>query len=307
VRGNVSADVGYGDPAFVFDPATARDGALAADMRTLLGTAPPQARECLSAQIGQVATRNSCRGPWTASLDLWLIKSSWFVIGAQRAHAQVFLKNALGAIDYLMHGKDGRHGWGDEQWSDATLLTVRGFDPGARRYAYSVNPRFGATDGMGVMFRNPFSLTFKVILDFSTSIQKQSLRNRSANAGVPVGDTTVLYSLARMTAISAYRQALNLAEAMRLTPAQVQTLDSLDLAYESTLRARQREHVLRLSPVIAAANDQELMKLLGEARKVEQPMKVEAARRLRAMLTQLQWDALDHHVRNDLDGHVDDP
>ena len=54
------------DRAFVFDPATASDPALAAAMGSLLANGSGYARDCLRRQVGRIADRNSCVGPWTA-------------------------------------------------------------------------------------------------------------------------------------------------------------------------------------------------------------------------------------------------
>ncbi len=67
VGGDVNGDGSYNDRAFVFNPATTSDTAVAAGMRSILASAPSGVKSCLLAQLGQVAARNSCRGPWTAS------------------------------------------------------------------------------------------------------------------------------------------------------------------------------------------------------------------------------------------------
>ncbi|MDP9347884.1 MAG: hypothetical protein M3P24_01860 [Gemmatimonadota bacterium] len=68
--GDVNGDGIPGDRAFVFDPATVHDPALAVGMRSLLAEAPRWARDCLTAQLGRVADRNGCRGPWTHHLNV---------------------------------------------------------------------------------------------------------------------------------------------------------------------------------------------------------------------------------------------
>ncbi|HLL46716.1 MAG TPA: TonB-dependent receptor, partial [Longimicrobiaceae bacterium] len=66
---DVNGDGLANEPAFVFDPAVVRDPALRNGMESLLA-GPPDVRNCLRAQLRQVAGRNSCRGTWTADVDL---------------------------------------------------------------------------------------------------------------------------------------------------------------------------------------------------------------------------------------------
>src|SRR5439155_1505475 len=69
VGSDVNGDGARNDRALVFDPATTVDTAVANGMRALLATASPGVRTCLQSQVGRVAARNSCTGPWQPSLD----------------------------------------------------------------------------------------------------------------------------------------------------------------------------------------------------------------------------------------------
>jgi hypothetical protein len=158
VSGDVDGDGAANDAAFVFDPAAAGDPAVAAAMAGLLRSAPAGARECLRRQAGRVAARNSCRGAWSAALDvqasLW---PSMGMAGSRRFTLTVTASNVMAGLDRLVHGADGVHGWGGDAAPDATLLSVRGFDPGARAFRYQVNPGFGRTLAGGGT--RPFTLT----------------------------------------------------------------------------------------------------------------------------------------------------
>ncbi|MFZ9949678.1 MAG: hypothetical protein ACO3FX_08750, partial [Gemmobacter sp.] len=72
VSGDVNGDGYSNDRAFIFDQASAYDPAVGSAMQALLASTSPEARRCLEAQAGQIAGRNSCRGPWiqTANLSL---------------------------------------------------------------------------------------------------------------------------------------------------------------------------------------------------------------------------------------------
>jgi hypothetical protein len=76
VQNDINGDGARNDRAFVFDPADAAvraaRPAVAAGMDRLLAEAPASARECLRAQFGAVAGRNSCRGPWVPGVDFQL-------------------------------------------------------------------------------------------------------------------------------------------------------------------------------------------------------------------------------------------
>ncbi|HLG06696.1 MAG TPA: TonB-dependent receptor, partial [Gemmatimonadales bacterium] len=73
VSGDINGDGSRGnDRAFVYDPGAAPDTAVANGMRRLLEGGSGGARSCLGRQMGTIAARNSCTGPWQPSLDLQL-------------------------------------------------------------------------------------------------------------------------------------------------------------------------------------------------------------------------------------------
>ncbi len=78
VGSDINGDGSRNDRAFIFNPATAPDTAIANGMQRLLAGASSGARKCLDAQMGSIAARNSCTGPWQPSLDLQLnVPSRW--------------------------------------------------------------------------------------------------------------------------------------------------------------------------------------------------------------------------------------
>ena len=60
IAGDVNGDGYSNDRAFVFDPAHTADSALAAQMRQLLDTGSPIARDCLRHQLGSVDRERAC-------------------------------------------------------------------------------------------------------------------------------------------------------------------------------------------------------------------------------------------------------
>ncbi|NOT08302.1 MAG: TonB-dependent receptor, partial [Gemmatimonadales bacterium] len=158
VGGDINGDGARNDRAFIFNPASAPDTAIGSGMRRLLAGASGGARACLEKQMGAIAARNSCVGPWQPSLDLQLnYRPAW--LGLQRRLSiSLVTQNLLVGVDQLVHGKANLHGWGQTVRPNGTLLSVRGFDPATGRYIYSVNERFGATS----VSSNPFRLPFQV-------------------------------------------------------------------------------------------------------------------------------------------------
>jgi hypothetical protein len=124
-------------------------------MQTLLQTAPSRVRDCLTQQLGTVAARNSCRGPWTPSLDMQanFIPQGFGMKG--KATFSLIAANVLAGLDELLHGSNLR-GWGQYNRADPTLLYVRGFDPATNSYIYDVNGRFGSNNVSRSVYRQPF-------------------------------------------------------------------------------------------------------------------------------------------------------
>jgi len=151
IAGDVNGDGIRNDRAFVFDPATASDPELAAEMRALLESAPARARDCLVAQLGNIAARNSCTTGWRVQPDI----SLGFRLPTDRFPAQrsmsiwdrlnfsVKADNIVGALLRLV-GLEVPSGWGRNQSApEQTLLQVEGFDSVAQAFRYRVNQQFG--------------------------------------------------------------------------------------------------------------------------------------------------------------------
>ena len=175
VAGDVNGDGYSNDRAFVFDPAGAADPSLGAAMRSLLDDGSDAARECLRRQLGRIASRNSCQGPWTSTAVLSLTLNPVKFRMPRRATISFQLANPLGAADLLINGSDNLRGWGQMPIPDQSLLYVRGFDPQTQRYRYDVNQRFGATSPSTSAFRNPVTLTAMMRFDLGPTRERQLL------------------------------------------------------------------------------------------------------------------------------------
>ena len=154
VGSDINGDGSRNDRAFIFDPGSASDTAVAHAMAALLRNA------CLENQLGKVAARNSCTGPWQPSLDVQL---NWRpALGSERRLAvSIFTVNLLAGVDGWLHGPGQLRGWGYASVPDRVLLHVRGFDPTTRRYRYAVNGRFGAATTTGNGLIVPFQVGFQ--------------------------------------------------------------------------------------------------------------------------------------------------
>ncbi|HEV2751558.1 MAG TPA: hypothetical protein VGV12_13630 [Gemmatimonadales bacterium] len=161
VDADINGDGSRNDRAFIFDPRTTTDTTVARSMAALLASAPSGVRACLERQLGRIAGRNSCTGPWQPSFDLQLNwRPQWFG-SERRLTLSILTVNLLGGIDAWMHGADQLRGWGYASAPDRVLLYVQGFDRATLSYRYGVNGRFGSatTTGNGVIV--PFQVGFQ--------------------------------------------------------------------------------------------------------------------------------------------------
>jgi hypothetical protein len=175
IAGDVNGDAYANDRAFIFDPALTADTSLARAMRSLLDDGAPAAVRCLRGQVGQLAARNSCQGPWTSTANLSIGFNPVKFRMPQRASLSLQLSNPLGAADLLVNGERGLRGWGQRATPDEALLYARGFDRQARRYRYEVNERFGATDPARSAYRAPVTLTALLRFDVGPTRERQML------------------------------------------------------------------------------------------------------------------------------------
>jgi len=173
IQGDVNGDGYFNDRAFVFSPSDG--GATADQMKQLLATTSPAARECLDRQIGHIADRNTCKGPWssTATLNVTIDRVKFRL--PNRASVQFSLSNPLGAADLALNGSGHLKGWGQTLVPDSRLLYVRGFDPATKRYTYDVNQRFGVVRPDLVINRTPVVLNTQLKFDVGAMRERQSL------------------------------------------------------------------------------------------------------------------------------------
>ncbi len=181
VGGDVNGDGQRNDRAFIFAPGDTTGASQG--MARLLATASPGVRQCLQSQIGQIAGRNSCTGPWQGTLDFQMNWRPAFWGLNRRLQISVVTFNFLRGLDELLHGVNGAQGWGLQTRPDATLLYVTGFNPSTSTYSYQVNERFGATYGSATAYRPPFQIGIQARLTIGPDRVRQALDAMRAGGG----------------------------------------------------------------------------------------------------------------------------
>ena len=239
VQGDVNGDGQGGDRAFIPNPATTTDTNLADQLRALLAGGSSTARGCVLDNLGRVAPRNGCRGPWTQSLNIqWTppIPGKW----RNRVTPNVYLQNVLAGVDQALHGNSLR-GWGSPAAPDPVLLIPRGFDAANKRFNYDVNPRFADTRPGRTLLRNPFRIVIDFSFNLSTDFDLQQLRRAVEPVKGPTGwqrrsaDSLAAFYLSETSSI--YKLVLEQTDSLFLTKVQVAALESADSAFSAQVRA----------------------------------------------------------------------
>ncbi len=240
VQGDVNGDGRGGDRAFVPDPAKAQDAVLAAQLRSLLATGSSTAKECLLSNLGVAAGRNSCRGPWTHSVNVqWRppTPGQW----GGRVSPNVYFQNVLAGVDQVFHGSDGLRGWGSPATPDPVLLIPRGFDAAGQRFRYDVNPRFADTRPGRTLALNPFRIVIDFSINFATDYDLQQLRRAVEPVRGKTGwqrrtaDSLAAFYLANTSSI--HKALLQESDSLFLSASQVTELRRADSLFSARVRA----------------------------------------------------------------------
>ncbi|HSU96233.1 MAG TPA: hypothetical protein VLI40_03335, partial [Gemmatimonadaceae bacterium] len=240
VQGDVNGDGLSGDRAFIPNPALVGDTALSGQLRSLMANGSSSARKCILDNLGRAATRNGCRGPWTAMLNLqWSPPFPRRWLG--RVTPNVYFENVLGGVDQLLHGSSGLRGWGGQPVVDPVLLVPHGFDPVSKSFKYAVNPRFADTRPINTLTRNPFRITLDFSFDLSVNYNLQELRRAIEPVKGPHGyarrtaDSLAAFYLSRTSSI--HKLLLANSDSLFLTKPQIAALQHDDSVYSAQVRA----------------------------------------------------------------------
>jgi hypothetical protein len=157
----------------------------------------------------------------------------------RRVNVNINLANPLGGLDQVLHGTNDLRGWGTVPIPDQTLYTVRGFDPAASRFLYTVNPRFGSTNPALTTIRAPFRLTLDVSVDIGRPIPEQQLDKwlkpgRGGRPGPKLGADELKKRYERNVP-DPYRRLLQESDSLLLTRDQVDRIRNAQNAYRATM------------------------------------------------------------------------
>jgi hypothetical protein len=312
VAADINGDGVANDQAFVFQPS------VLPGMDQLLRSAPAGVRRCLERQVGGIAARNSCLGPWEGSFDLQINMrpSFWGLRG--RLTASITTVNLLHGVDQLLHGSAGLKGWGMRARPDDNLLFVSGFDSTALRYQYAVNQRFGASDAQGTAIRQPFQIGIQVRMTFGPDRMRDALaalrggggrgaggggfgggmggRGGMAGIGRPGGAGRVTPDDFR-DRVNPATIVLERADSLALTPEQLTRLtavrDSLNVVNDSLAGALEKE-----IEQIGAGDPRALLEAIRPRMQQAQENARRSLEEVRGILTPEQWNKLPERLRN---------
>jgi hypothetical protein len=233
VAGDINGDGYNNDRAFVFAPSASDTSATATGMAQLLRNAPSWAKTCLEKQIGAIAARNSCVGPWSfPMLNMTLSPDPYRFGFRNRGSVTLNFTNLLSGLDQAVHGSNKLHGWGQNAFTDQTLLTVRGFDPATNRFVYTVNPLFGGTSQSRNTFRSPFVVTLDVRLEVGPDRETQYLEALLRPRGAERAALTLDQIKSRIArGFNPIDQLLQQKDSVPLTAAQVDSVTRLSKRY----------------------------------------------------------------------------
>ena len=310
ISGDVNGDgVGSNDRAFIFDPASTADSALAASMRKLLDNGSPIARDCLRANLGRIAPLGACHGPWTISGNnsINLTVNPLKVRMPQRAQLRFQLGNPMGALDLLFHGAGNIRGWGQTATPDQTLFYVRGFDPATNRFKYEVNQRFGSTRPQQSINRaSPVTITALLQLDLGPTRERQQLTQTLDRGRTMTGQIAGEAQLrSQYTSggvvpnpmISMLRQA----ETLKLTPEQGDSIATLNRWYTTRLDSIWAPVATYLAALPKEYSQSEAYAHYREAREASIDLLLSVAPTLKNMLTAEQRRLLPQSLATTLD------
>lgn len=304
IAGDVNGDGYYNDRAFIYSPSTTIDTALSNGMRTLLANATPASRECLERQIGTIASRNSCRAPWSsnASIGIGLDRTKFRM--PQRANVSFSLNNPLGAADLALNGSGHLKGWGQSPFPDQSLLYVHGFDPVAKRYLYQVNQRFGATQPALVTIRQPVVLTTTVRFDIGAMRERQTLAQQ-LGVGRTLPGTRYPDAMYRILATSSMTNPMTVIlrqqDSLKLTSLQADSIASMNRRYTYRTDSLWAPVARFLAGLPAEYKEQEAAERYFAARGAQVDMLIKIVPTLRELLTPAQQRKLPQLVVNTLD------
>jgi hypothetical protein len=305
VSGDINGDGYSNDRAFIYNPAETADPVLAASMQSLLNGASDNVRDCLREQLGRLAARNSCQGPWTSQANMSLTLNPLKFRLPQRATLTFQIGNPLGAADLLLHGNDKLRGWGQFAFPDPSLLAVRGFNPQTQRYTYDVNERFGSTLPALTAVRAPVTVTAMMRFDLGPTRERQVLTqqlNRGRTTKGPKAPEPLLKAIFGTGGlVNPLSTILRQADTLGLTGAQADSIATLNRTYVIRLDSIWSPVAKYLAALPDNYNRDEAYRRYRRAREASVDMLIKLAPVIKQLLTSDQRRKLPAMVASYLD------
>lgn len=314
VGGDINGDGSRNDRAFVFDPRTTADPLVAAGMTNLLANASGKVRACLEGQMGGIAGRNSCTGPWFPSVDLRMNYRPDRLGLKRNLMISLSLQNPLAGVDRLVNGSELK-GWGQPQRVDPNLLYVRGFDAATRSFKYEVNERFGDAAGRsaggvgargGAQNLNPFQVALQVRYTIGPDRVRQamvaaqaSVRGGGAAAaagGAPAGGGEMAGMIRRL-APNTFAQILQLRDTLALDSAQLRSLRVMRDSLDAAIGRLATDVQARLARIGNNADPAAIAGVMREPGEEVQKMQRKALEAAEKVLTAQQWAKVPERIK----------
>ncbi|MGH7647397.1 MAG: carboxypeptidase regulatory-like domain-containing protein [Gemmatimonadaceae bacterium] len=309
VASDINGDGARNDRAFIFDPAATADTAVANAMRRVLANSSSSVRDCLLSQIGAVAARNSCSGPWQPAFDIQLnIRPN--VLGLdRRLTLSIVTTNLISGVDELLHGANGAHGWGAVRLPDPTLLFVRGFDQATSSYVYAVNERFGSTSASASAFRVPFQIGFQGHFALGPDRTRDRLRaafgggGRGGHGGgnqpnTGPGTATDFASRLGRGFTNPVTAIITLKDSLHLTPEQVAQLTPIAAQLEAKNDSVQAAIRKKVDNAGSNADPRALLLSIRPRLTDARQARAHALDAVKKVLTQAQWNSLPDQLKS---------
>ncbi len=313
VATDINGDGARNDRAFVFDPNVTVPAGVSSGMANLLASTSSSARACLQRQVGRIAERNSCIGPWQTSFDLQLNYRPRVLGLSGRFQLSLVTVNMLHGIDELLHGSENLRGWGLRSRPDRTLLFVTGFEPATQQFSYAVNERFGDARAGAASRVSPFQLGIQARVSLGPDRRQAAIdRLRGAGRGGGRRGGGGFGPGARGGGLGSPAEFLERFRSLFPNPADIVIgmRDSLDLtdqqvsaigAVGDTLTARNDSLAAELQEDLEAVgtnNPQDLVAVMRPGTQAARTNVLAAVRAVREILTEEQWALLPAALRN---------
>ena len=291
VAGDINGDGSRNDRAFIFDPSNS-PGAVGSSLQGLLDNGSGAARKCLRSQLGRVAERNSCVGPWTTgNTTLRVSVNASKIRMPQRTTVSFTVSNPVGAADLLLHGQDKLHGWGQTPFIDESLLFVRGYDADAKNFKYEVNQRFGSTRAAQTTSRTPVVITMQLSVDLAPTRDwqnfSQQLDRGRRRSGVKMTEAQVRQFSANIFQ-NPMARLLQAGEQLHLTRVQADSLATMSRRFTRLVDSLWTPNAKHLSAVPKEYDRDDAQLRLVRAREVAVGYLIQVAPGIRNMLTKGQ-------------------